>query len=467
MKAFFPWVLFWKSFLTLSSVSTILLLGILFVVSQVPASDLFWVWIFSCSLFSLFSMWYAYKLSAPLGEIISKTMGMAYRRKYAHLSNSLSDDALISEEPGEYSQLERALNRIQRKIKKRKEDLAAERESTQALMSSLADAVVSIDLQGYLQFYNSRFAVLFGGLKQNQIMINEIFREPELLNLINEVKTVLQSKTQTLQIKNPLSSHLQYFMVSGSPIMNQRENSLSGVLLLFHDISDVKRAEQIRIEFVENASHELRTPLTSIKGYLEAVIDDFRAGNLQKAPEFLNIISSSVDRLSLLVHDMLHLAHLDAGATLKKEMLDPHEVSELVLERLSKIAQSKKIEVVIENSSGPFLADPSKLEQVLENLLSNAFKYVPENSKVIVSWILDNDVVVLKVQDNGPGIAEEHLPRLFERFYRVDKGRARDAGGTGLGLAIVKHIVQSHGGKVDVKSVLGKGSEFICSFPKI
>jgi two-component system phosphate regulon sensor histidine kinase PhoR len=394
-------------------------------------------------------------------------MRMAYRRRFADLTDEISDTDLVEDDPGEYFELERALTKIRKKLKKRRDQLSEERDESKALMSALTDAVVSVDLQDRVRFYNSKFAIQFlPNKQQSELVFTQIFREPELLLLIKEVIKNQQSKTRILFLKNPITTAYKYYSITISPVVSESEALLSGVLLLFHDISEVKRAEQIRIEFVENASHELRTPLTSIKGYLDALMDDFKTGNVTKASEFLAIISKSVDRLSLLVNDMLNLAHLDAGAGLQKELIDPSIVSEQVIQELATLAKSKKIQINLSNKAMHFSADSAKIEQVLENLIGNAIKYVQEGGAINVSWEMANDSIALKVSDNGPGIEAEHLPRLFERFYRVDKGRARDAGGTGLGLAIVKHIVQSHGGEVEVASTMGKGSEFICYFPK-
>jgi two-component system phosphate regulon sensor histidine kinase PhoR len=246
-----------------------------------------------------------------------------------------------------------------------------------------------------------------------------------------------------------------------------RLREVYGVIGVFYDITDIKKAEQIRIEFVGNASHELRTPLTTVKGYLETLREDFKAGNLKQVPDFLEIIGRNVDRLIELVNDLLSLSSLEHSSQLRLEPVSPLAVSELVVRELARAAAEKNQVIRIHGEMPPFQADARKVEQVLMNLVGNAIKYIPEGKTIQIRWEKGpRNEAILRVIDNGPGIPQEHHSRLFERFYRIDKGRSRDAGGTGLGLAIVKHIMQSHGGTVSVKSQLGQGSEFICVFPQ-
>lgn len=211
-----------------------------------------------------------------------------------------------------------------------------------------------------------------------------------------------------------------------------------------------------------------------MKGYLETFKEDFFKGKTDQAEFFLNTISKNVNRLTDLVNDLLTISSLEQGVAPELENISTDQVTSNVVERLTKMAKDKN--VMLSYTTGEvenIRADVSKLEQVLENLVGNAIKYGKANGKVQVRWSLLTKAeapakvpsVQLSVFDDGPGIPTEHLPRLFERFYRVDKARSREVGGTGLGLSIVKHIVQSHGGTVSVKSEPGQGTEFICIFP--
>jgi two-component system phosphate regulon sensor histidine kinase PhoR len=263
-----------------------------------------------------------------------------------------------------------------------------------------------------------------------------------------------------------LDSVAKYFSVRVSALREEKTRAIYGALAVFHDITELKKAEQIRIEFVENASHELRTPLTSVKGFVETLREDVSAGRLEQMPQFLTTISKNVDRLTELVNDMLTITTLEGQSPFQMEVVNPAVITEEVVARLSSLALEKKILIKSHFEAPEMRVDTHKLDQILSNLVGNAIKYIPDEGRIDITWIQSSQgEVILSVKDNGPGIAEEHLSRLFERFYRVDKGRSRDIGGTGLGLSIVKHIMQGHGGTISVRSEIGKGAEFICVFP--
>jgi two-component system phosphate regulon sensor histidine kinase PhoR len=228
----------------------------------------------------------------------------------------------------------------------------------------------------------------------------------------------------------------------------------------------LKKAEKMRIEFVANVSHELRTPLTSIKGYTETLLQDLEEGR-EADPEFLKIILKNSNRLLALINDLLDLSAIESGA-LEINVIDinPNEALQHVLERIEPVAQAKKTKIVTQVETKTLKADPKRIEQVLANLIDNAIKYCPAQSTITVQFFDEADATILKVADNGPGIPEKYLDRLFERFYRLDKGRSRETGGTGLGLSIVKHIMQRHNGSVKAESTVGQGTTFTCTFPK-
>jgi two-component system phosphate regulon sensor histidine kinase PhoR len=413
---------------------------------------------------------FAYRFSSPLKRVILKALRIANKKQVADFD---STEDVLEEEPGEYFELEVALNKIRRKMKKRRIQLAHEREETQALMSSLDDAILTVDLGLRAKFFNSRFANQFIDRPQashlaagDPVPLAQIIRVPEVLELFKKTVGSAETQTRTLKLDSLIDGEKRYYSIKISPLREEKSLQLYGAMALFHDITELKKADQIRTEFVENASHELRTPLTSVKGFVDTAKEDLAAGRVEQLGYFLNVISKNVDRLSELVGDMLTLSSLDSGAAVKKEVLHPDELTQDLVERMSSLANEKQIRIHIVNEVESFMADPSKVEQVLTNLLGNAIKYIPAGGKVEIRWEEDDETVRLRVIDNGPGIADFHLNRLFERFYRIDKGRSRDVGGTGLGLSIVKHIMQSHGGAVQVKSELGRGSEFICLFPK-
>ncbi len=479
---FFPWRLFWKFFLTLVGLLNFLFVASLGMASYFfdfefysPRPALFIVCFLVLSVVS--SAWFSYRFVVPLRRLILKALRLA-SKKYA---SEFEEEDVLLEGAGEYHELEQALDKIRKKLKKRRVQLSHEREEIQTLMGSMQDAIVSVDLEQKLVFFNSQFAAQFlsSDLIQDRsegrsISLVDSMRAPAVHELFE--RALFSGETQSQQIRlatqldNPQgalgSAGMRDFSLRASPLREEKTRSIYGILAVFHDITELKKAERIRIEFVENASHELRTPLTSVKGFLETLKEDVAEGRLDQLPQFLGIISKNVDRLTELVSDMLTISALESTSPLKLELVNPAVITEDVMARLSNLAAEKNILLKSRYESSEFKADGHKVEQVLLNLVGNAIKYIPEHGMIEVRWdsTLQGEVR-LSVSDNGPGIAEEHLSRLFERFYRIDKGRSRDVGGTGLGLSIVKHIMQSHNGSVSVKSEAGQGAEFICVFP--
>lgn len=255
----------------------------------------------------------------------------------------------------------------------------------------------------------------------------------------------------------------RFFSISVAPL-RRKSGQIYGAVGVFHDVTELKAAEQIRIDFVANVSHELRTPLTSIKGYTDTLLDDVRAGRpLMK--EFLEVIEKNVERLMSLIGDLLDLSSLESTDVMVKTENSTQEVSARVLQQIQGRFLLKGQQVLPVFTAPVVHADSKRLEQVLVNLLDNANKYTPQGGKIFLDWVIDGNDVLLKVKDDGPGIPTEHQTRLFERFYRVDKARSREQGGTGLGLAIVKHIMQRHDGAAWVESKVGHGATFVCRFP--
>lgn len=225
------------------------------------------------------------------------------------------EDDLTEEEIGEFSILEKSLNKIQKKLKKRKEQLYREREETQAFMSSVQEGLVSISTDEKVTFFNSRFATLFldpNQIHQPHIYLTDIFRDPVIYESFRRVMVDGDLIKLELQMETKIDSGPRYFLLSLSPLRKGRTSEIYGMIGIFHDISDIKKTEQIRIDFVGNASHELRTPLTSIKGYIETLKDDFSTGNIAQSGSFLQIISRNVDRLIELVNDLLTISTLES-----------------------------------------------------------------------------------------------------------------------------------------------------------
>ena len=245
--------------------------------------------------------------------------------------------------------------------------------------------------------------------------------------------------------------------------------TIQGVVAVFHDISDLKRLERIRKDFVANVSHELRTPVTVIKGYAEALITDMQQTSPEQLSRFLEIIYNHSERLAHLIGDLLTLSELESGGTsLELTPISIDGATKHAVALLEQKARDKGITIDWSSvkDAPQVLADRGRLEQVLVNLLDNAIKYIPEKGTITVSATDTGSMVKVAVNDTGVGIPPKDLPRLFERFYRVDTARSREQGGTGLGLSIVKHIVQIHGGTISVESSHGKGSTFSFTLKK-
>ena len=343
--------------------------------------------------------------------------------------------------------------------------LAQEHAQQQALFNSMIEGVLILDRDGKVRLVNQaieRLFTLVDDIRGRTIM--EAFRMHPLQELVNRASIEGQMIGGELELPGIENRCLHVNAVS----LLDRDGRHAGMLLVFHDLTRVRQLENTRREFVANVSHELRTPLSMIKGYVETLIDGAK-DDPAVALKFLQTIEKHADRLTYLIEDLLTISKLESGQivmNLQRVELGP--VVARVLEDLQSRAEEKGI--TLQNLLPEEIevkADGDRLEQVLFNLVDNAIKYGKNNGEVTVSCqIVDDKLVQLSVRDDGPGIPEEAKERVFERFYRIDRARSREAGGTGLGLSIVKHIVQSHGGEVWVESELGKGSTFCFTLPR-
>jgi two-component system, OmpR family, phosphate regulon sensor histidine kinase PhoR len=340
----------------------------------------------------------------------------------------------------------------------------AKRESgTQAIFSAMQDGLLVVDSDRRFVLANETFRNLFSlpGVSKGTPLL-EVVRDPVLDRAVAD----------TLDKATPSRSEL---LLNGSQIelnavpTKNESGEISGAVVLFHDISDLKRADQIRRDFVANVSHELRTPLSILRGYIETMLDDPKMPRAETA-RILEVMEEHSKRLGLLANDLLTLAQLESGqSTLELSEIDLLLFfNELVRDWNKKFAAKNLKAVVDVTDDCPVVrADEARLREVFDNLLDNALKYSNKNGEVRLQAERRGNEIVLSVSDNGIGISGEDLPRIFERFYRADKARSRELGGTGLGLSIVKHIAQLHGGRVEAESELGKGSTIRVVLPAV
>ncbi len=332
-----------------------------------------------------------------------------------------------------------------------------------ALFDSMAEGLLLLDEAGRIQLANRAFGELFGlntDIRSRTIL--EALRSHELAEIVDRLGSERQVLDHELRLPGPEDRWLQ---INGAALFHAN-GTRQGTILVFHDLTRLKRLENARQEFVANVSHELRTPLSLIKGYVETLLDGAK-DNPEVASKFLLTIERNAERLKLLIEDLLTISELESGRVkLNLQAAKLHAVADKVLEDLKSKAGSRSVTLLNQTPDLEIRADPVRLEQVLGNLVDNAIKYGRPNGVVMIGARSQDALYVeVFVQDDGPGIPPEALERVFERFYRVDKARSREQGGTGLGLSIVKHIVQTHGGKVWAKSEVGRGTTFFFTLP--
>jgi len=332
-----------------------------------------------------------------------------------------------------------------------------------AILTSMAEGVLVLDQQGRIILTNKAAENIF--LVRDGVLLGKVFCSlPGYQKISNMVRGVLGTGKEVF-IETVIQPHTQIFRVHVAPVKGEN-NSIDGAVAVFHDVTDARNFDQMRSEFVGNVSHELRTPLTSIKGFVETLLDGAMENSVL-CRRFLTIIDSETFRLGRLIEDLLTLSSIESKECAMN--LRPLCIARSVCNVMNIMGpqiseKSLRVDYIYEHGLSYIHADEDLLNQVLINLLDNAIKYTPKNGIIIIRSRKKDSRVVTTITDTGMGIPRDSLPRVFERFYRVDKARCRDQGGTGLGLSIVKHIVESHGGEVMVESELGKGSTFGVSF---
>jgi two-component system phosphate regulon sensor histidine kinase PhoR len=332
-----------------------------------------------------------------------------------------------------------------------------------ALLNSMTEGLLVLDDRDTIQITNRALHEFFNvshGLVGKTLL--EAFRLHELAAVVERLKSDPQVLDYELEVPGLKS---RWVHINAATIVDERSERF-GAVLVFHDITRLKSLENTRREFVANVSHELRTPLSMIKGFAETLLDGAMQ-NAEVSTKFLQTIEKHADRLAQLIEDLLTISELEnGGSTLNIRPVQLAKIVAAVFEDLRSRAEAQKVSLHNELSKDLVaLCDSDRLRQVISNLVENAIKYGRSKGRVGVTAKPSDGFVEIAVRDDGCGIPADSLPRIFERFYRVDKARSRESGGTGLGLAIVKHIVQNHGGKVWVESAVGIGSTFYFTLP--
>lgn len=352
----------------------------------------------------------------------------------------------------ELRELADSFNFMSEQIKKLFTQLSRQKEELDSVLSSMEEGLLALDNNGKIIFSNESFEKIIDTERVEGKLYWEVLREPKFGELIKKVQEEKKNLTEEIMLKE------RTFLCSAAFLPSREET-----VVTLHDLTRIRDIEKIKKDFVVNVSHELRTPLTAIKGYVETLSEEVGA----KSRNYVEIIRRHTDRLINIVKDLLLLSELEEkGFMLQTEKLNLKSLIESILKIFEPSIKEKKLNVELkaEDSLPLIEGDPFKLEQMLINIIDNAVKYT-KKGRIVISLKKENRNARIEIQDTGMGIPKEHLDRIFERFYVIDKSRSKKLGGTGLGLSIVKHIALLHDGDVSVKSTPGKGTTFITLLP--
>lgn len=362
---------------------------------------------------------------------------------------------LFFDQAGEFEEIAESLNAMSEELKKSIVCHEEEQHRLSMILRNIPDALFIIDARGMIMLSSVAARKLFGEIALQGKPFIEVVRSSVFLSLMEMVRKEERAASAEIMIDSPLEL---YCVVQVSPLFyNERE--LSGFVAIFHDITQLKKLEQTRKDFVANISHEIKTPITAIQGFADTLLEG-ALSDQEHAVKFLQTIKANSERINSLVDDLMTISKLELGVIkVEKSSVDLKDVADHVLTMLGDKAAAKSLTIKVQVLPEPrsIEADRDRLIQILANLVDNAIKFT-ETGGVTFGDANENGRIYLFVEDTGIGIPQKHLPRLGERFYRVDPGRSRNMGGTGLGLAIVKHLVKAHGWDIKIESTYGKGT---------
>ena len=366
----------------------------------------------------------------------------------------------------ETGMLSKAINILARNLQEMTLEQEMQQDRLHTLIENMGSGMILIDSRGYINLVNRSYKETFHVTDEEYLdrLYYESFHHTEIIELVEEIfMTEVKVRKQMLL---PLGIERKHFEVYGAPIIGTN-HEWKGIVLVFHDITELKKLEQMRKDFLANVSHELKTPITSIKGFSETILDT-SMDNKKFCEHLLNIILKESERMQGLIEDLLDLSKIEQqGFKLSMGTVDMKGLLEDIHMVLDNKAGEKEISLQVNTLKRvSVIGDPSRLQQIFINLMNNAIVYTPAGGVVSVELAEDKYNAYIKVSDTGIGISKDEIPRIFERFYRVDKARSRNTGGTGLGLSIVKHLVEAHHGTITVDSEVGEGTTFTVVLPK-
>nr|WP_225941966.1 ATP-binding protein [Sporosarcina limicola] len=421
----------------------------------------YWIYLIMTLLIAfVLSLFMAARMMLQYARPIDKVTRIAIQLAQGdYLARAQTDD------PEYDTELAVAINKIASNLQEMSTLRIMEKERLKTLIESMGSGLLMFGREGAVNLVNRVFEKTFGFSKEE--ILGKTFKDLELPPAIEKLieDVFMTEQVHAKQVRIDAGGTLYYMSVYGAPVIGLHGNWL-GIVVVMHDITELVHLEEVRKDFVANVSHELRTPVTSIKGFTETLLDG-AMNEPEVLKDFLEIIQKESDRLHLLIDDLLELSGMEReGFSLQYAFINVKEVMDDALKITSGNFERKGISLVLEIQGDLIIeADADRLIQVMVNLLSNAINYSKEQTKVIISGTKSGSNVAIDVTDEGIGIEQSQLPRLFERFYRVDRARSRDSGGTGLGLAIVKHLIEAHGGTIDVESTIGVGTTFRIQLP--
>ncbi|SDH33269.1 two-component system, OmpR family, phosphate regulon sensor histidine kinase PhoR [Alteribacillus persepolensis] len=414
---------------------------------------------FSLAFIIIVSLSYriANQLTRPIGQVTEVAKELAKGNFKARTYEGTKD---------EVGQLTRSINILAYNLDQITRQYKIQQERLEALIDHMGSGLIFINDRGDISLVNRYCKDIFNENTDEwlQKLYYQVIEDKHLIQLIQQIFLTEEKVKDQVQLTTRLQ--VQHYDVYGAPIVGDRDK-LRGIVLVLHDITELKKLEQVRKDFVANVSHELKTPVTSLKGFTETLLDGaMEDKNARK--QFLDIIWKESDRLQDLISDLLELSKIEQEYfELNWQQVHVNQSIKDVVDLLQPKAEEKNITLTFTAPETIHMdGDAARFKQIVINLISNAIVYTPEEGVIDVSVKAEPDTVIVKVQDTGIGMNEQELPRIFERFYRVNKDRSRHSGGTGLGLAIVKHLAEAHHAEIEVDSTKHKGTTFTIRFPK-